>query len=652
MRGEDLTKSSVKYRPDIDGLRAVAVLSVMLGHLNLTYLNGGFIGVDIFFVISGYLISSIILTEIEESRFTILGFYERRVRRIFPALFFMLLVVSIISFIFLLPTELIGFCKALLATAGFASNFYYLSNSNYFDLPTTSPLLHTWSLAVEEQFYLLFPPFLLLIRRFFRRRFSVAITVIALASFLLSVIMVRYDQNNAFYMLYTRGWELLIGTMLARGMFPRINSGWLRNLIALAGFGLIAYPVLFYTLATPFPGLNALAPCLGTALIIGAGSSGPSLIGSALSWRPVVFVGLISYSLYLWHWPVIVFYQMGIVTQNIIPFSLDRLPHQLTVFLSPHRRGLIFEFGLPIALAAFSYKFVESPFRTGKLRLKGRPLFTFAGALICSCVVLAVVTNFEGGFPRRFPQASLQIAAQSDLTEFAQTTRAGVCFIGVGVHFDQFDSGRCLREDSAKKNYLLLGDSKAAMLYHGLIDVMPDANLMQANVAGCSPFVDPYGDQDCLRMMRYIYGEYLPTHRVEAVILCKHWEENDLGRLGQTAEWSKRNNIRLIVIGPNPTYDMPLPRLEAYAIAWNKPDLVNQHLDPEVRALDKQMANLAQTTWHIPYYSIYEVVCQNGPCLDFVDSARSVPMLLDKGHLTPAASVFVARGLIRQGTLQ
>ncbi|MDR3576211.1 MAG: acyltransferase family protein [Anaerolineaceae bacterium] len=646
------TTGSVQYRPDIDGLRAVAVLSVMLGHLSMDYVAGGFVGVDIFFVISGYLISSIILKEIEQSRFSILGFYERRIRRIFPALFFMLLVVSIVSFVFLLPSELVGFCNALLATAGFVSNFYYLSHSNYFDLPTTSPLLHTWSLAVEEQFYLLFPPFLLIISRFLRRRFSAAITVVALTSFLLSVAMVRNDQNNAFYMLYTRGWELLIGTMLSQGMFPRVNSIWTRNIIAFTGLLLIAYPVLFYTLATPFPGFNALAPCLGTALIIGAGSSGPSVISAVLSWRPLVFVGLISYSLYLWHWPVIVFDQMGIITQNDIPLRLDPFPHQIGAFLTPHRLGLIFEFGLSFVLATFSWMFIERPFRMGRLRIEGRSLFAVAGALMCSAVVVTVMTDASGGFPSRFSRASLEVAAHGDITEFVKTTRGGICFIGAGAHFDKFDIGRCLSEDSGKRNYLLLGDSKAAMLYHGLSLSMPDANLMQANSAGCGAFVEPHGDRDCVRMMRYIFGKYLPAHQVDGVILCKHWEENDLDLLGETVKWSKEHHIRLVVIGPNPTYDMPLPRLEAYAMTWNRPGMVNQHLDRGVRALDERMANLAQTTWHIPYYSLYKVICPNGSCKEFVDSARSVPMLLDTGHLTPAASVFVARSLLSRGPFQ
>lgn len=631
---------SLKYRADIDGLRAVAVLSVIFGHLDMNYLRGGFVGVDVFFVISGYLISSIILFEIEQFRFSIVNFYERRIRRIFPALFSVLLIVSIISFVYLLPKELVNYCNALLATVGFASNFYYLSNSNYFDLPTTSPLLHTWSLAVEEQFYLLFPLFLLIIRRFVRRQFQAAIVVIAIASFLLSVLLVRYDQNNAFYMLYTRAWELLIGTMLSQGMFPMISSRWLRNIAALVGIGMIAYSVIFYTLRTPFPGLNALVPCLGAALIIGAGSSGSSLVGMALSWRPVVFIGLISYSLYLWHWPVLVFGQMGIVTP-----SVHQLPLGFAGVVTRHRLNLVYDAGFPIILAVLSWKFIECPFRTGRLRLAGRPLFTFAGAAICTWVLVSLTTRLSDGFPGRFPSASVRMAAESDLTKFGQASRAGVCFIGMGVHFEKFDFNKCLREEKTKSNYLLLGDSKAAMLYHGLSLAMTDANLMQANVAGCGALVDPYGDRDCVKMMEYIYGEYLPTHKVKGVILCIHWAANDLEKLNDTVEWSKRNHIPLVIIGPNPTYDMPLPRLEAYAIAWNKPNMASQHLDGEVKTLDEQMALRAKTIWHVPYLSLYQLICPNGPCMEFADSTNSVPMLLDTGHLSPLASIFVARGL-------
>lgn len=645
IREQKWATPELKYRPDIDGLRAVAVLSVIAGHLGMARFSGGFVGVDVFFVISGYLISSIILTHISEGRFSIVEFYERRIRRIFPALFFMLLIISTLTIIFSLPSELLSYSRALLSTLGFASNFYFLSNSNYFDLPTTSPLLHTWSLAVEEQFYLVFPLFILLTRRFLPQRLRVAIIGFALVSFVLSVVLVHYDQNNAFYMLYTRAWELLLGTMLSQGMFPRIGSLWLRNLITATGLGFIVYPVVFYTLATPFPGLNALMPCLGATLVIGGGESGSSVAGSVLAWRPVVFIGLISYSLYLWHWPVIVFQQMGVININSI-----WAPHLLGALLTRHRLALLLDLGLPIVLATISWRVIERPFRTGRLRLTGRPLFVTAGATIFAFLMLSFGIVATGGMPRRFSEASLQIAAKSDITEFAKATRGGTCFVGgARYHFEDFQKSTCLREDPAKKNYLLLGDSKAAMLYPGLSLALQDVNLMQANTAGCGAFLEPYGDRDCIKMMKFIYGDYLLKHRVDAIILCKHWAANDLDSLDQTVKWSKRNHIPLIIVGPNPTYDVPFPRLEAYSIAWNRPEMVSGHLDGEVRLLDDRMASLAKYTWQVEYVSLYKAICNDGFCREFVDPGRTIPMLLDQGHLSPAASTLIARNLVREG---
>ena len=207
--------------------------------------------------------------------------------------------------VYLLPAELVAYSKSMLAATASASNFYFWQHSGYFDSPTSYPLLHTWSLAVEEQFYIFFPLFLMLVRKFFPTRLRLSVIVLFCASLAASVVVVSQNRGTAFYMPYTRAWELLLGTLLSLGMFPHLRWSWLRNLATIIGIGLIAFSVLFYTEQTLFPGLSALAPCVGSALIIGAGESGSSVIGKILSWRPIVFIGLISYSLYLWHWPVI-----------------------------------------------------------------------------------------------------------------------------------------------------------------------------------------------------------------------------------------------------------------------------------------------------------------------------------------------------------
>ena len=292
-----LSKPALKYRPDIDGLRAVAVISVFAFHVGLSRASGGFVGVDVFFVISGYLISSIVFSEIAASRFSLVGFYERRIRRIFPALFGMLFVCSVLALLYLLPEELINYSKSLLAATLSASNLYFWNHSGYFDSPTSQPLLHTWSLAVEEQFYISFPIFLVLVRKFFPSRLRASVVTLFLASLLASAIIVSRSEETAFYMPYTRTWELLLGTIISLRVFPRLQSAWLRNFATLSGIGMITYSVMSYTQQTLFPGLSALLPCAGSALIIWAGEGGPSLVSAVLSWRPIVFVGLISYSL-------------------------------------------------------------------------------------------------------------------------------------------------------------------------------------------------------------------------------------------------------------------------------------------------------------------------------------------------------------------
>ena len=205
-----LAKSALAYRADIDGLRAVAVLSVLGFHAGLAKVSGGFVGVDVFFVISGYLISSIVFSEIATSRFSVIGFYERRIRRIFPALFAMLAVSSVFAVVYLLPSELVTYCKSMMAATASMSNLYFSKHSGYFDLPTSQPLLHTWSLAVEEQFYICFPLFLVVVRKFFSQRLRVSVVLLFLCSLLASIIVVSHNTNTAFYVLYTRAWELLL----------------------------------------------------------------------------------------------------------------------------------------------------------------------------------------------------------------------------------------------------------------------------------------------------------------------------------------------------------------------------------------------------------------------------------------------------------
>jgi peptidoglycan/LPS O-acetylase OafA/YrhL len=639
------TGSGLKYRADIDGLRAVAVLSVLAFHIGLIGFKGGFVGVDVFFVISGYLISSIIFAEISASRFTITGFYERRIRRIFPALVAVLGVATVAAVVYLLPGELIDYAKSMLAATSSSSNFYFWWHSGYFSSPTSKPLLHTWSLAVEEQFYILFPLFLMLVRRFFPQRLKTAVIVLFVLSFAASWIVVARNQDTAFYMPYTRAWELLLGTLLSLSIFPRLGSAWLRNMATLGGIGMILCSVLLYSQETLFPGPSALLPCVGSALIIWAGEAGGSLVGSVLSWRPVVFVGLISYSLYLWHWPVIVLHQMGMLLGQ---GSMAVVGH--SNFLSGHRLDMLIEVTLSFVLAILSWRFVERPFRSGGLRLAGRPLFAMTGVVLAVLMACALWTVKAQGFRGRFSEKALQVASALGEETQDQSLRTGVCFITTDYHFEKYNFDTCLHQDTNKKNYLLLGDSHSAMLWPALSSALPSSHVMQASTAGCEPAVVPSGSSDCKKMMSYIFQQYLPAHPVDALFVVGRWEKRDLGPLTQLISWSAEHHQPVVVFGPVAEYDAPLPRLLAYSIAWNQPDLARQHRI-DTKTIDAEMESLAADTWHVPYISLYREICGAEGCLEYADAAHTIPLMGDTNHLSMPGAAFVVQRLVDKGEL-
>jgi len=286
-------RTALSYRPDVDGLRALAVLAVVLFHYRVPGFSGGFVGVDIFFVISGYLITGLIVKETAENRFSLRRFYERRVRRIFPALFAMLAVATVAAALLFFPTSFERFGKSLLATAVFGSNFEFWREAGYFDVSADQkPLLHLWSIAVEEQFYLIFPALILLIGMRSKLKLIMAVATVFAASLAFSIWCIYHAHMAGYYLLPSRMWELMLGALLAIGRLHVPEKWKLHELAAAAGLVLIAYGAFRYSHATPFPGVAALAPCLGAALVIAAGEGAG--INRVLSLRPVVFVGLIS----------------------------------------------------------------------------------------------------------------------------------------------------------------------------------------------------------------------------------------------------------------------------------------------------------------------------------------------------------------------
>ena len=646
MEAASIPPTAFRYRPDIDGLRAIAVLSVVAFHIGAGHAPGGFVGVDVFFVISGYLISAILFSEIDGFQFSVLRFYERRIRRIFPALFAMLIIYSAVVGFLLLPSEFVDFAKSLLAAATSTSNFYFWKHSGYFNSPESSPLLHTWSLAVEEQFYILFPIFLVAIRRFFPRRLLLAVAILFFASLAASIVMVFFYPVAAFYMPYTRAWELLLGTLVSQHVFPPLTARLPRNLATMSGMALISYAVLKYNAETTFPGAAALMPCLGTALIIGAGEFGPTLAGKVLSWPPIVFVGLISYSVYLWHWPVIILHTMG------LSFNLESvLPHRLAALVPMFRFDMWMEIILTFVLAALSWRFIERPFRSRPLKIGRRPLFATSAAVLVVLISFSTTVILARGFQGRFSPRAAKIASFIEKKGVHLSDRLGGCFIDHFKGSDISDNAQCLQLVRNKPNYLLLGDSHAAALWSGLNASLPDMHLLLVSGSNCKPLVNPYGSPGCVKEMRYLFQSFLSSHPLQGIFLEARWKNGDMEGLKETVDWAKAHNLPVIVFGPVAEYDAPLPRLLTYSITWKKPDLASQHRLLYSSAMDARMQELAANTWHVRYVSLYQAICSRDTCTEFADAAREVPLMNDSDHLSELGSLLIAKRLIERGQL-
>lgn len=374
----------MNYRTEIDGLRAFSVLPVIFFHAGFEWFGGGFVGVDVFFVISGYLIATIIISEIEEGKFSLTNFYERRARRILPALFFVMLACIPFSWVWLTPSDLRDFGQSLVAVSTFSSNIFFWIKSGYFDVASElRPLLHTWSLAVEEQYYILFPLFLLLTWRLGIKWIVILLVLVLLTRIGVAHLAVTHGVHpkiisGAFYSLPTRGWELLLGMLFA--IYFRYN-GYIKSqltnqICSLSGLGMIIFSIIAFDKDTPFPGMNALLPTIGAGLIILSATEN-TIARKLLSYSPVVGLGLVSYSAYLWHQPVLAFAKYG---------TLGEVPGFILVILCC----------LSLLLAYISWRWIEKPFRNKEVVGRNTVIYgSLSGVLLFSLTGLAVHSKGE-----------------------------------------------------------------------------------------------------------------------------------------------------------------------------------------------------------------------------------------------------------------
>lgn len=524
----------LQYRPDIDGLRALAVLSVLLFHFDVSVLQGGFVGVDVFFVISGFLITAQIHELLERRKFSLRLFLQRRIRRLLPAGIAVLAATTLVAWWLFLPQTLYEFGRSLRAASIFLSNLFFMDEAGYFaGSSVTQPLLHTWSLSVEEQFYLLFPLVMMLAMAGRTPRPKLFIGVLVAASLALAIYGVAVKPVYAFYLPLTRAWEFGVGSLLALGCFPVLRSAALREGLAAAGLLMVLATMLIYDEQIPFPGLNAIIPCVGTALVIYAGSHGGSQVTRLFSWQPLVFIGLISYSVYLWHWPMRVFGDYYLLSE----------PDVLRITLS---------LAVCLLLGWLSWKYIEQPFREKQIMPKDRHLLPLIAASLAGLFVAGQAFYEHDGYPERFPELSAQLASWS----YNANSQIEYCERG---------SGDCLGGAVATgkaPGYAIWGDSHGQAVAKAVSDqaALHGETLLYQVKSGCAPLLGlQIGHQrlteTCARRNRDVLDNLLASDSIRQVILVARWAlyvEGPSIELGPSEQGTWSSYINAPGYGENP----------------------------------------------------------------------------------------------------
>lgn len=491
----------MKYRSEIDGLRALAVLPVILFHAGFSFFSGGFVGVDVFFVISGYLITLIVLNDIDGGGFSFVDFYERRARRILPALSVVIVFCAALSFFLMMPSQLTDFAGSIVATVLFFSNLFFWKGSGYFDAAAEEkPLLHTWSLAVEEQFYIFFPLLLIIFLRRSKGTAFGALLFFALVSLLLSEWGWRYERYANFFLTPSRVWELMIGALSA---FITRNGVKGNNGLAFLGLFGIAFAVFSYTKETPFPSLYALLPVVGSALVLIFAVNG-TIVAKFLSSKPIVGVGLVSYSAYLWHQPLFAFARI---------WFLEDPPQYIMGALSV----------VSLLLAALSWWGVERPFRNKK-NFNRSAIYAMSCLMIATCLLLNPVLSAGKGYFYNEQQLSIIKAGEQGRKFMSDEAydRFG-CFFDYSQSATQLIELNCVA-DSDGPRLIIFGDSEAAHLYNGFISARLDMDVMQFTGTSCRS-IDYSGNTDrCAQFYDLFISDIVPSLGADdVVVLSSNW---------------------------------------------------------------------------------------------------------------------------------
>lgn len=649
-RENNLYVRPLSYRPDIDGLRALAILAVVIYHAFPTVLTGGFVGVDIFFVISGYLISKIIFKGVSTNSFSVYDFYVRRVRRIFPALLIVLLSSFIAAWVIMMGAEFKVLCKHMIAGLSFVQNFMMYSESGYFDATVeTKPLMHLWSLGVEEQFYLFFPISIIVLSKVASRlAYAIAVTFVGLCSFGFGLLYISDTPAGVFFLPQYRVWELLFGSLLAyNAVFGsphscKSRSRVLRNAASFVGITFVVTAVSIIDKNKQFPGYWALLPVIGSALLI---FSGPDawINKKVLSSRFLVFIGLISYPLYLWHWPIFSF------TYIFFSGTPD----------FPLRSAIVV---LSVVLAWLTYKFIEIPMRQ---KISGRTAFRL---LICGALVfisIGAATISKNGFPSRQDEreqfAEYFANVKPDWQYFMKQDIPGKFRYDCDwYNMDAFLKGsatnipvsniaeKCFKSNKSKK-LVFWGDSHAQQYIYGVTHELPkEIGVLSVATSGCLPNlpeIDTSTTEYCKKSNKFAI-QTIKDQRPNVVIIGQVLWHDVSASLPQLATALTSYGVKhVIVMGPVPLWDgrlnqIILQRHWESTPTYLKDGVVQHVLDSE--AVLKSKYGDGQGGFQ--YVSMIDLLCTDKGCRTYLGSDRKTGMTtFDNSHLSPVASIYAAQ---------
>lgn len=625
------------YRPDIDGLRAIAVISVLLFHLNLP-VRAGYLGVDIFFVISGFLITRNILSEVSAGTFTLKKFYLARLRRIAPALIATLILTFAAGMVILSPGALQDLSGSCLAAIASASNFFFYASSGYFDSDShTKPLLHTWSLGVEEQFYVIWPLLLLsILRRTTATKTRLVVAMVFLASLTAAQYMLRRDEAAAFFMLPFRAFELAGGALVA--FFPAQKSkSWFAEILVGVGILAIIASVLIMNESTPMPGVLSLIPCCAAGLIIYFGAAS-RIVSRVLTNGAAVFVGRISYSLYLVHWPIVVFAEY-LIMRRISGWEIVACG------------------ALSLATAYVLYAFVEQPFRrrtAGSPVVSARRLIASVAAGVCVLVPAAASAFWHAGWPWRI--RGLAVA-----TSIGEPRQFHVAYFG-GRHCGGF---RCETRKNGDPIYVL-GDSHATALFEGLTRNYPDQRFVLFIANACPIFAVDYTHNDahtaqCDKAQAAAIKEIGVGQ--SPVLVTSHWAARMASRYfskGRERSFSSKDTAafvdfvneelaklgkklgdrRIIVLGGVPRYQAPLSPLDCLTRPFgNETCMTSNMKSPFIAEQEAINDRFRKTRQSREFLDPYDYLCQKGVCRNI--TLDGMPIYSDVTHLSIWGSTYL-----------